>query len=84
LLVFFWNAWRLNPPQLKTGGAAFVQGTEGHVPRSGLIEASDGALYGTTEQGGGQACGQLRELFVRAILDGDVAQEKLALFCRTL
>ncbi len=48
--------------RITTGGSftvlhQFADGSEGHDPRGGLIQASNGGLYGTTYGGGSNGCG---------------------------
>jgi uncharacterized repeat protein (TIGR03803 family) len=38
--------------------------TDGEVPRSGLVKASDGNLYGTTEEGGANTWGTVFRLAI--------------------
>jgi len=61
-LSYLGDVYRLKPPAKKNGAwtetelYAFKGGKDGRWPYAGLTFGKDGALYGTTLQGGGGKC----------------------------
>jgi uncharacterized repeat protein (TIGR03803 family) len=51
------TAFQMTPDGTVTVLHAFSFGTDGADPVAGLIQATDGSFYGTTEYGGGAGCG---------------------------